>query len=209
MCKARATERETEVCRKLAKDGRNHDSNLCILSRVWVTIDGIGLVVRFVEHLQIVTTSNCSAIPNSHTLHALCFPVCCIFTGCRLATAFKAVAFSASVFTSLLVDDCLTTHYILVLTCIQHRSSDRTENTSPNSSYIFASRSCNKDRDENIASQLLHCCILQICCLATGVFAELFLSNVSFLLHSACLEQNATISFCIVYYLKAWRSRCA
>jgi hypothetical protein len=42
-----------------------------IMSRVLVTVDGFGLVSGSVEHLQnlqSVTTSNYSAIANSHTL---------------------------------------------------------------------------------------------------------------------------------------------
>jgi hypothetical protein len=41
---------------------------LNIVSHVWVTIMGFGLVIRFIEHLQIVTTSNYRAVANSHTL---------------------------------------------------------------------------------------------------------------------------------------------
>jgi hypothetical protein len=39
-----------------------------VLSHDGVTIDGFGLVTGFIEHLQIVTTSNYNAIANSHTL---------------------------------------------------------------------------------------------------------------------------------------------
>jgi hypothetical protein len=46
------------------------------------------------------------------------------------------------------------------------------------------------DRRENTAFQLLHCCMLQNCCLATGMFAEPFPSNnCLYWLHSSCLEQ--------------------
>jgi hypothetical protein len=41
-----------------------------VLSRVWVTIDGFRLVIGFIDHLQIVTTSNYSAIANSRTLQS-------------------------------------------------------------------------------------------------------------------------------------------
>jgi hypothetical protein len=39
-----------------------------ILSRDGVIIDGFGLVIGFTKYLQIVTTSNYSAVANSHTL---------------------------------------------------------------------------------------------------------------------------------------------
>jgi hypothetical protein len=55
---------------------------------------GFRLIIRFIEHLctQFVTTSNCSAITNSHTLkfatvHNYVFSVCCVFTSRCLVTA--------------------------------------------------------------------------------------------------------------------------
>jgi type IV secretory pathway TrbD component len=56
------------------------DTNTYILSRVWVTIDGFGLVIWFVEHLLIVTTS---AIADSHTLQ---------FTTARIKSFESAVS---------------------------------------------------------------------------------------------------------------------
>jgi hypothetical protein len=52
---------------------------------------GFGLVNRFIDHLQVITTNNYSANANSHSaVHYSMyevFSVCCIFTGCRLVTA--------------------------------------------------------------------------------------------------------------------------
>jgi hypothetical protein len=74
---------------------------------------GFGLLIGFIEHLQIVTTSNYSDITNSHTLQFTTAhtksSVCCIFTGCRLVTVSNAVDLSSPVLTSLLAGDCLTT----------------------------------------------------------------------------------------------------
>jgi hypothetical protein len=39
-----------------------------ILSCVLVTIDGVGVVIELTDHLQIITTSNYSAIASYHTL---------------------------------------------------------------------------------------------------------------------------------------------
>jgi hypothetical protein len=132
------------------------------------------------------------------------FSVYCVLAGCRLVTASNATAYTPSVFKSLLSGDCLTTTPRLtaishkppaLLTAVSGLSSlyslgtDRIGNTSPNSSLV-ASRNYRMDGVENTASQLLHCSVLRICCLATGVFAESFPSNGCFCwLHSSCLEQ--------------------
>jgi hypothetical protein len=53
------------------------------MSRNGVTIDAFGLVIGFIEHLQIVTTSKSSAIDNSHTLQ---------FTTARTKSSQSAVS---------------------------------------------------------------------------------------------------------------------
>jgi hypothetical protein len=54
---------------------------------------GFGLVIRFIEHFQIVTTSNYSAIANSHTLQYTISrtksSVCRVFTSRCLVKAFN------------------------------------------------------------------------------------------------------------------------
>jgi hypothetical protein len=50
----------------IGKWSQNHTACL-ILSRDWVTIDGVWIVIGFIDHSQIVTTSNYSAIAKSHT----------------------------------------------------------------------------------------------------------------------------------------------
>jgi hypothetical protein len=55
--------------------------------------------------------------------------------------------------------------------------TDNTENTSRNKSVIVVSRSYSTDRVDNTTSQLLHCCVLRNCRLATCVSAEPFPSN--------------------------------
>jgi hypothetical protein len=72
----------------------------------------------FFAHLytQFVTVINYSANANSHKHTAVhysmyeVFSVCSIFTGYLLITASKAVASSASMFTSLLASDSLATN---------------------------------------------------------------------------------------------------
>jgi hypothetical protein len=120
--------------------------------------------------------------------------------------------------------DCLTTHSLLQLTnslagghliptsysshchlkgsCNHNCSSLCSfgmaciENTSPNSSIVM-SCSYRTDCVESTASHLLHCCVLQICFLATDMFAEPLPSNSClFWLHSSCLDQ-----ICQIYIL--------
>jgi hypothetical protein len=47
-----------------------------------VSIDGFGLVIGFIENLQIITTSNYSANANSHTLQ---------FTAARMKSSQSAL----------------------------------------------------------------------------------------------------------------------
>jgi hypothetical protein len=73
------------------------------LSRVRITKTGFGLVIGFIDYLQIVTTSNFSAIANSHTLqfttrHTKYFPACGVFTSRFLVTAFNSGSSSYSGF---------------------------------------------------------------------------------------------------------------
>jgi hypothetical protein len=53
-----------------------------------------------IEHLQIVTICNHSAIANSHsTAHILVFSVCCIFTGCLVMASNNVLCFRVHVLT--------------------------------------------------------------------------------------------------------------
>jgi hypothetical protein len=145
-----------------------------------MTIDGVGLVMGFLEHLQNVTTSNYTAIANSETLQ---------FTTARTKCSQSAVftrlgriptMSSASVLTFLPNGDCLiTTSYssnITVSRLYRNHScsslytlgTDSIRNTSPNSSVVASCSYCT-DRVENTDSQLLLRCFLQVCCLVTGV----------------------------------------
>jgi hypothetical protein len=86
---------------------------------------GFRLVIGFSEILSNVTTNNYSAIANSHILQFTTArtkssqPAVDISIGCLLVTASNTVASSASVFTSLLACNCLTTHSLLQLTNFQ------------------------------------------------------------------------------------------
>jgi hypothetical protein len=87
---------------------------------------GFGLVIGFNEYLPILTTSNHSAVANSHTLHftvaLTVFSVGHVFPG-FLETIFYDVVSSASVFTSLLAGDCLATNSALLHNGLQNGGS--------------------------------------------------------------------------------------
>jgi hypothetical protein len=76
------------------------------------------MVIGFIVYLQNVTTSNCSAIANSHTLQFATALIksshSAVFTGCDLVTASNAVTSSASAFMSLQAGVCLTTNSALL-----------------------------------------------------------------------------------------------
>jgi hypothetical protein len=59
-----------------------------ILSHIKLLDTGFGLVIEFIGLLQTITTSNYSAVANSHTLLFTTArtrsSVCCVFSGCRL-----------------------------------------------------------------------------------------------------------------------------
>jgi hypothetical protein len=158
------------------------------------------LVIGFNELLQNIVTNNYTANTNSHTLQFTtsfnkAFSVCCIFTSCCLVMASNTIASSASVFTSLLAGDFLTSNSyssncrLKTLNCsccwLYNLSMDRIENTSPNSFFIVASCSYRMNCVENSTSQLLHCCV---CCLALGICAKLLSNAWLSWLHSSCFD---------------------
>jgi hypothetical protein len=121
----------------------------------WLTIDGFGLVIEFIEPLQTVT-STCKywASANSHTLQ---------FTRARKNSYQPSVLhrlssgndFHRRRFLSFRV-------HVLTSRLLSHSYLN----------CVVATRSCRTDRVEKTASKLLHCSMLRNCCLATACFAE-------------------------------------
>jgi hypothetical protein len=132
---------------------------------------GFRFVIGFIQYFHIATTSNYNAIANVHTAvhystHWV-FSVCYICTGCRLITASKNVASSASVFTPLLAGDCLTINLFLQLT-----NSQAGGRLTPNSytshyrlkdSLVSAAAACYivsaQPHRKHLSHQFLYCCI--------------------------------------------------
>jgi hypothetical protein len=101
-----------------------HQLHNKIYSHMYVWLQtGLGLVIGFIEHLQIVTTHNYSAITNSHNLQ---------FTTARTKSSQYAVASpvvawwriptvsSASVLMFLLVGNSFTTNSLFLLSYFRH-----------------------------------------------------------------------------------------
>jgi hypothetical protein len=83
-----------------------------ILSRVKSLVMKCGLVIGFIELLQIVTKNNYNTVANSNTLQFITPHIkpsrSAVFASRCLIMVSNAVDFSASGFTSLLAGDCLT-----------------------------------------------------------------------------------------------------
>jgi hypothetical protein len=126
---------------------------------------GSGLVNGFIKHFytQLVTRSNCSAIPNSHSAihystHLTSFLSLLYLDWLSPGNSFHAVASSASVFTPLLTGNCLTPNSLLqpptLLTDISRLLSngswpllyslgtDHTQNNASDSSSVVACVCC-------------------------------------------------------------------
>jgi hypothetical protein len=70
---------------------------------------GFGLIIEFIELLQLVTASNPNALTNSHTqLFTMAHAASSVFTSCCLVMDPINIDCSASVFTFLPAGDCLT-----------------------------------------------------------------------------------------------------
>jgi hypothetical protein len=93
---------------------------------------GFGLVIGFTEHLQIVTTSNYSVITNSDTLQfTTACPVFCLLSSSVIA--WRQIQHCPLLLCSCSskAGVCLTTRWLIQLSCLQHHVTDHTENIIP------------------------------------------------------------------------------
>jgi hypothetical protein len=130
------------------------------------------LLIGFIEILQTVTTCNYSTISGSHILQ---------LTTTRIKSSQSAVSsptlsgngFQRHSFLSFRVHVLYWLASISQLNLdflfLQHLGTDSIENTASNISSTIVSCSCLRDRVTNIASPLVHWCVLWVCCLATGI----------------------------------------
>jgi hypothetical protein len=136
---------------------------------------GFELVIRFIEHLQTVTTvlllihTFCSSL--QHVLSLLSLLSSPVDVPLLLGSCpSRLVAISHQPPTLLTAVSRLSHNHSCSL--IYSLGTDCIENTSPNNYSIVASCSYCTDYVKNTASQLLHCCVFRICCgryLATAV----------------------------------------
>jgi hypothetical protein len=69
---------------------------------------GLGLVIGYIEHLQIITISNYSTIANSHILQFM------LYTNLSLLQSLPSDGSSASMPTFLSAGECFTINFLLL-----------------------------------------------------------------------------------------------
>jgi hypothetical protein len=112
-----------------------------------------------------------------------------MFISCHPVTDSNIVASSASVFTTLLASEHLTTNEALDLSAY-NALAQTAQKKPPPTVLLLLHHVATTDRIQNSAFKLLHCSMLWICCLAMGMFAEPFASNgCLYWFHSSSLEQ--------------------
>jgi hypothetical protein len=130
---------------------------------------GFRLVIGFFKHLRIVTTSNCIGLSLIHTLYNSLQQALSLLSLLYLHRLSPGSGFQRRSFLSYRVrtltgrrlsHNSLNSRLVLLVTP-RHGPH---KNTSPSSSSIVVSRSCRADRVDNVAYQLLHWCMLRICC---------------------------------------------
>jgi hypothetical protein len=149
-----------------------------ILSRVWVTLDGVfGLNTGFIDHLctQHGTTSNYSAMGNFHTLqfttaHHKSFPACCVFTSLSLVMASNSEVSSASALESSLNESSVQ---MTLFFRLSHRTKlfyssarPRRQHTAHSHMPTVSAEMCLQSRSLAV---VVYSYLLRICCLATDI----------------------------------------
>jgi hypothetical protein len=95
-----------------------------ILSRDWETTGGFRLVIGYIKHVQIVTTSKCGSIANSSISQFTSWDisVCCVLTSCawyRLPTTYSCLSYCVPLLLSSLAGVYPTTSFVIAMHDIQ------------------------------------------------------------------------------------------